>query len=151
MKRLSLLLVLGVLGSLHAATDSFSSERSLWRSAIPEAKPYTLEVAYGEISVKDGSPGFSDHPSEEFLEVARRLRVGVTPDDRGTISADDWPEFSYWIEDDLFLNLYLRTELGGNREINTRIHLDKNEWVVGVSQILLKLLGGFPVVGLVFR
>ncbi len=80
--------------------------------------------------MKDGSPGFSDHPSKEFLEVARRLRVGVTPDDRGTISADDWPEFSYWIEDDLFLNLYLRTELGGNREINTRIHLDKNEWVV---------------------
>jgi hypothetical protein len=139
MKKLHQLLIALVFMSVAFASDPkdpFEKQVPDWWLVGILEKPYQLEIAYGESERETSDSDFDmlTVANSEFLETATQLRIATSSSETGEFEEAKKHIVRYKITENdagfFDLKIYIKTFLGGLREVNTDVTLKESEWVV---------------------
>jgi hypothetical protein len=140
MKALLVLVIsLLVAAGSWAQIEPTSARLPLWAAEVQKEKPYVLELAYADASSalprRDPSDGadVALTVTDDFLDEASRIRIGVSSTDTGTVEPGDGCKIIYKLQQEgsgFTVQIFLQTAGDGTRMINTRLVLSEAQWVV---------------------
>ncbi len=115
----------------------FGNGNALLPTAIGKAKPYVLEILYGEVSkpIEPLFGGSSLVPSAEFHAQAKGLSISMAPSDQGKISSEG-ATVVYHVEqagnknDTFWVYTIVSIPAVEKGELKTRLIINKDEWNV---------------------
>jgi hypothetical protein len=130
--------IIAVASLLLGGTLPVGSELPGWVGRVEAEKPFVLEIAYGETQAalprRQSDVGVSVLAvTEEFLNQAKRIKLGVSSEEGGTIERDDGCKITFKLQKadaGFLLQIFLQATQGGTRTLNTRIVLSPAQWVV---------------------
>ncbi len=104
---------------------------------VDKAKPYALEILYGEVAtplkpVGGGSPLI---PTQEFFAHAKKISIAIAQSDQGKISSTG-ASVVYHVDqagkqnDTFWVYIIVRTPTVGKAELKTRLLVNKDVWNV---------------------
>jgi len=133
MKYLSLLiLALWPMGGF-ADPDPFSMQNSSWAIEMRQAKPYVLEIAYGDAPASIWKDGKIDG-LEHFLNKADYIRIATATSDSGSYESTRLGRILFKIDqpDEAHFSLKIDCSLlvGGQRGLTSDITLLENSWIM---------------------
>ncbi len=129
---------IAVASLLLGSALSVGPELPEWVGRVEAEKPFVLELAYGETKAalpsRQSNGGVSALTvTDEFLNQAKRIKLGVSSEEGSTIERDDGCQITFKLQKagaGFTLQIFLQATSGGTRTINTRIVLSEAQWVV---------------------